>query len=261
MGQIGVMKATLIIAVRLLLLTIIYFVCFAAVSAALLSSRIGPSNPSNGPATLAPLLLVSFLNTLVLGLVIIRSSSTGGKLILAIFIILFGVTTVMSQIETAFFITRLPTGFLPRLFVSGAIVAALYSLLAVFILGKRKSSLSTGSDRPRRFDMTVNEWVAKLLLIVIAYIVIYFSFGYFIAWRNPAVRAYYGGQDPGSFLAQMTNVLRDTPWLLPFQAVRAILWTAIAVLVIRLMKGRWWESGLAVTLLFAVVMTSQLLIT
>jgi hypothetical protein len=97
-------------------------------------------------------------------------------------------------------------------------------------------------------------------LIVIAYLVIYFTFGYFIAWKSPAVRAYYGGTDPGSLLAQIKSVLRDTPLLLPLQAVRAILWTAIAVPVIRMMKGRWWEAGLAVALLFAVVMNSQLLL-
>jgi len=54
--------------------------------------------------------------------------------------------------------------------------------------------------------MSVGEWVGKLSLIVIAYLVIYFTFGYFIAWKNAAVRAYYGGSDPGSFLAQMISV-------------------------------------------------------
>ena len=108
--------------------------------------------------------------------------------------------------------------------------------------------------------MTVGQWVVKLSLIVIAYIFIYFTFGYFIAWKSAAVRAYYGGSDPGSFLAQLRSVLRDTPLLLPLQAVRAILWTAIAVPVILMMRGRWWETGLAVALLFAVVMNTQLLL-
>jgi hypothetical protein len=107
--------------------------------------------------------------------------------------------------------------------------------------------------------MTVGEWVRKLSLIVITYLVIYFTFGYFIAWKNADVRAYYGGSDPGSFLAQMIGVVRDTPLLLPLQVVRAILWAAIAVPVIRMMKGHLWEIGLAVALLFA-VMSSQLLL-
>lgn len=48
--------------------------------------------------------------------------------------------------------------------------------------------------------------------------------------------------------------------LLPLQAVRALLWTALAVPVIRMMKGEWWEAGLAVALSFSVMMTSQLLL-
>jgi hypothetical protein len=252
------MKATIIIAIRLLALTVLYFVCFAAVSAALLPAASEQPAQVQAGAALVALLAVSLLNTLVLGYVILRSRWAGWKLVLAIFFVFYGVMTVMPQIETAFFLTRLPPGMLPRLFLSGAIIAALFSSLAVLILGKRRSN-PTGSNRHPRLDMPVGEWVGKLLLIVIAYLVIYFTFGYFIAWKSAAVRAYYGGDDPGSFLAQMRSVVRDTPLLLPLQVVRAILWTAIAAPVIRMMKGQWWEAGLAVALLFAVT-GSQLLL-
>jgi hypothetical protein len=94
---------------------------------------------------------------------------------------------------------------------------------------------------------------------VIAYLFLYFTFGYFIAWKNEAVRAYYGGSDPGSFVTHITNLLRAEPLLFLLQVVRALLWTAIAVPVIKMMKGGWWETGLAVAVLFA-VMTSQLLL-
>jgi len=253
------MKATVIIAIRLLALTVLYFICFAAVSAALLPAASEQPATVQAGAALVALLAVSLLNTLVLGYVIIRSRWAGWKLVLAIFFVFYGVMTVMPQIETAFFLTRLPPGMLPRLFLSGAIIAALFSSLAVLILGKRRSN-PTESNRHSRLDMPVGEWVGKLSLIVIAYLIIYFTFGYFIAWKSAAVRAYYGGDDPGNFLAQMRSVVRDTPLLLPLQVVRAILWTAIAVPVIRMMKGQWWEAGLAVALLFAVVMNSQLLL-
>ena len=253
------MKAAFIIAIRLAALTALYFICFAAVSAALLPPTAEQPAPAQAGAALAALWAVSFLNTVVLAYVILRSRWAGWKLILAIFIVLYGVTTGMTQIETAFFVTRLPPGMLPRLFLAGAIIAALFSPLAVLILGRRRPD-RTGDERHPRLNIPAGEWVGKLSLIVIAYLVIYFTFGYFIAWQSAAVRAYYGGSDPGSFLAQMSSVVRDRPWLLPFQAVRAILWAALAVPVIRMMKGGWWEAGLAVALLFAVVMNSQLLL-
>jgi len=252
------MKAVVIIIIRLLALTVLYFICFAAVSAALLPIPSEQPSPAEAGSILAALLTVSLVSTLVVAYVIVRSRWAGWKLMLAIFFVFYGVTTIMPQIETAFFVRGLPPGMLPRLFLSGAIIAALFSLLAVLILGKRKPDSPESSGH--RLDMSTRRWIGKLSLIVITYLVLYFTFGYFIAWKNEAVRAYYGGSDPGSFLAQMRNVLRDTPLLLPFQVVRALMWTAIAVPVIRMMKGQWWEAALAVALLFAVVMTSPLLL-
>jgi hypothetical protein len=89
-------------------------------------------------------------------------------------------------------------------------------------------------------------------------VIIYFTFGYFIAWKSEAVRAYYGGNDPGNFFAHMSSLIRTEPLLFLLQLVRGLLWAAIAVPVIRMMKGDWWEAGLAVALLFA--MTSALLL-
>ena len=253
------MKAALMIAIRLVALTALYFICFAAFSAVLLPPPSEQPVPAQAGATVTALLAVSFLNSAVLAYVILRSRWSGWKLILAIFFVLYGVVTFMPQIETAFFVTRLPPGMLPRLFLAGAVIAALFAPLAVLILGKRRPDRAGDESRPR-LNMTAGEWIANLSLIVIAYVIIYFTFGYFIAWKSAAVRAYYGGSDPGSFFAQMRAVVRETPWLLPLQAVRAILWAAIAVPVIRMMRGRWWEAGLAVALLFAVVMNSQLLL-
>jgi hypothetical protein len=253
------MKPILIITIRLVALTVLYFICFAGVSAALLASPSEQPAPVQAGGAFAALLAVSLLNTFVLSYIILRSRWAGWKLMLAIFFVFYGVTTVMSQVETAFFVTRLPPGMLPRLFLSGAIIAALFSALAVLILGKRKSS-PTEFNRHLPLNMPLRQWAVKLSLIVIAYLVIYFTFGYFIAWKNAAVREYYGGNDPGTFLAQMNGVLRDSPLLLPLQAMRALLWTVIAVPVIRMMNGQWWESGLAVALLFSVVMNSQLLL-
>jgi len=258
------MKATLLIAIRLVALTTVHFVCFALVSGALLSPAADQSDTiqaSQAGAALAALLTVSILNTAVLAYVIVRSRWAGWKLIITIFCVFYGVTTVMPQIETAYFLTRLPPGMLPRLFVAGAIIAAIFSPLAVLILGKRKPGKDEAKDETHlRLQMPFGDWVGKLSLIVIAYVVIYFTFGYFIAWKSAAVRAYYGGGDPGSLLTQMSSVIRETPWLIPLQAVRALLWAAIAVPVIRMMKGKWWEAGLAVALLFGVVATCLLLL-
>ncbi|MCE7982921.1 MAG: hypothetical protein DYG89_17190 [Caldilinea sp. CFX5] len=36
---------------------------------------------------------------------------------------------------------------------------------------------------------------------------LFFAFGYYAAWQSPAVRAFYGETDPGSFLLQMRTII------------------------------------------------------
>lgn len=253
------MKTTILAAIRLLALTVLYFVCFAVISGTLLSGAAAQPEAAGAGGPLLALLVVSLLNAAVLAYVILRSRWTGWKLILSLIFVLYGVTTLMSQIETAFFVTRLPPGMLPRLFLAGAIMAAVFVPLAVLILGKARARADEAPAQSR-LQMSPAAWLVKLALIIIVYVIIYFAFGYFIAWQSEAVRAYYGGSDPGSFMAQLANVARETPLLFLLQAARALLWTAIALPVIKMMKGQWWEAGLAVALLFSVVMNTQLLL-
>lgn len=249
------MKVLILTAIRFLAVTVLYFVCFAVVSGALLSSAAGQPTPVEASAALIALLAGSLIQAVVWTYVILRSNWAGWKLILTVLLVFFGVNTLMPQIETAYFVSRLPEGMLPRLFLAGFIMAAVFAPLAVLILGKARARAIEHS-RPRSFG---GSWGVKLILIVVAYILIYFTFGYFIAWKSAAVRAYYGGNDPGNFLVHLGSLLRTEPLLFVLQAVRALLWTAIAVPVIKMLKGDWWEAGLAVALLFA-VMTSQLLL-
>lgn len=248
------MKVLILTAIRYLAVTVLYFVCFAVVSGALLSTAAGPQNPDDASAALVALLAGSLIQAAVWTYVILRSSWTGWKLILTVLVVFFGVNTLMPQIETVYFVTRLPPGMLPRLFLAGFIVAAVFAPLAVLILGKARTRTIEHS-RPR----SIGRLPVKLVLIVVAYVLIYFTFGYFIAWKNEAVRVYYGGNDSGNFLVHLGHLLRAEPLLFVLQAVRALLWTAIAVPVIKMMRGDWWEAGLAVALVFA-VMTSQLLL-
>jgi hypothetical protein len=254
------MKVTTIVflVLKLIALTILYFLCFAIASAIAFPPSVAGSAQSQQANTALLLLTVCVLNTMVLAFVILRSRWAGLRLSLVVFIVLFGVTTIMSQIETAVFVTHLPPGMLPRIVLLGAIIAAIFSPLSVLILGKRKQA---GTDEPNsRLELPTGEWLWKLSLIAVAYLVLYFTFGYFIAWRTDAVREYYGGTDSGNFFAEMRKVLATTPWLPLFQILRAMMWTALALPVIRMMKGKWWEAGLAVALLFSVVMNSQLLL-
>jgi|Deesub1362A_J573_1020465.scaffolds.fasta_scaffold00483_6 hypothetical protein len=237
-------KSAVILGLKVLALTIILFISFGVASA--ITGQIGESRPERAGVVLMTLLIVCFLNTIVLAYPVLRSQWTGWRLVATVFFVFYGVMTVMSQIESAVFLSNmLPPGTLPNLFLLGAIVAGLFSPLAVLILGKMGGEKLYVSNP--RLVMPRSEWIWKLIAIVVGYLVLYYTFGYLVAWQNPAVREYYAQIEIPS-------------WLPLFQALRALMWTALALPVIRMMRGQWWEAGLAVGLLFAVLMNSQLLL-
>lgn len=252
------MKAYTAPAIRFLAVTVLYFGSFAVVSGALLSTPSEQPTPAEAGATLLALLIVSLTNAAIWTYIILRSRWTGWKLILVVFFVFYGVGTLQPQIETAYFVTRLPSGMLPRLFLAGLIMAAVFAPLAVLILGKARHR-ENGPANDSWLKQPLAVWIVKLAVIVVLYLVLYFTFGYFIAWKNEAVQTYYGGTDPGSFITHLANLLREEPLLFLLQVGRALLWAALALPIIKLMKGRWWEAGLAVALLFAIVL-AQLLI-
>ncbi len=252
------MKTALFVVPRLIALTIVLFFCFALASAAVgLSGRAQPT--ADAGAAAATLLAVCLLDATVVSYLILRSRWTGWRLIGVVAFVCYGVMTFMGQIESAVFITHLPAGTLPRLFLMGVLIAVPFAALAVPILGKARAA-EAAVERNARLVMPRSGWARKLAVIILAYVLLYFTFGYFVAWRNPAVREYYRGTDPGSFQAQMASVLRHTPWLVPLQIGRATGWTVFAVPVVRMLKGGRLETTLAIGLLFAVLMNAQLLL-
>lgn len=207
-------------------------------------------------AMVAATLLVSFLQTLVLSYAILRSRWTRWRLVLTIFFVFFGVTTFMSQIETVVFLKYLvdivPAEMIPGLFLQGAITAGLFAPLAVWALGKMKDpqqaaepATEVGWPEGRRWW----GWLWRLALIAILYVFIYLAFGalVFKPLAGPAFDAYYAG-------------LRMPPWILPFQALRGLMWAALALPVVYMTTGRWWEPRLMVALLFSVLMAASLLV-
>lgn len=215
------------------------------------AAGVGAETQQPSGSFLALVLLVMLLQVLALAYPVIRSRWAGWKLAATVFILYFGTVTFMSQIESLIYLgARMPDGMLPGLFLMGLFTAAVFSPIAVMVLGRWKADPKAAGETTR--PLPWRSWAWRSALGAAVYLALYYLFGYFVAWKNPAVREFYGGTDPGSFFAQMSSIVRETPWMLPFQFVRGLLWVSLAVLVIRMMKGRWWEAGLAVSVLFTV---------
>jgi len=268
-------KATVLLGLKVIILAFILFGLYLIDFLGLVpSASLRTGLVEEAQAAPATLLLVSFLHAAVLSWPILRSRWTGWRLVSAIFLVFYGVTTLMVAIEAVYLPEALPPDLVVKLLVNGAITAAVFSVLAVLILGRMKGDKELqepnrrlGMPFDRAQGMPWTQWVWKLALIGFSWVVLFILFGALVFLP-------LAGRLAPAALEEYTN-MEMPAWILPFQALRAVLWAALALPVIRMMrepalpvpsvaegslsKGRWWETGLAVALLFSVLMGANLL--
>jgi hypothetical protein len=245
------LKSALILSAKVLALTITLLICFsvAALVSGLSSSPATPdARDSSVDAGVSPLMvfLVFLFPTAVLTRIVLRSRWFGWKLMVALFLGFYGVNTVLAQIESVIFLPKmLPAGTIDRLFIMGAMAAGVFIPLAVLLLGRvRKRPGSPDTDQPSRLPL--KEMLLKLVGVSLIYMLLYFSFGYFIAWKNPVIQDFYGAKDAGSFFAQLEWIWRNTPWMFPLQVFRGLLFGLFLLPTIRMLKGSSMEIGLTI---------------
>jgi len=205
------------------------------------------------------LIFVSLINALVLSFLILRSPWHGLKLVGAVILVHFGVETFMAQIETLYFnsAVQMGTDVLVGIVAAGALRALIFAPLAVFIFGKMKKSVQ---PEEKRAAAVPSEWGKRFAALAVFYVVVYFMFGYFVAWQWEETRLYYSGTTAiKPFFAHFRDLfLTEDPIILPFQLLRGALWTSLAIAIVRMMEAKRWEASLAVALAFAVLLSLPL---
>lgn len=239
---------------RFILLILLFLVFYMMGS--LVVAGVMPDQTLSEPGLISPesgLLIVSLANSLLIGALILTSRWGGWKLAISLALAYYGAVTFLMQIETWYFLSAITVGpeLLPRLFLMGIPPAFMFIPLAVWILGKWRTE-EEAAPNPALM-MPLKQWVWKLTVIAVVYLFLYWLAGYFIAWGNPELRAFYG--HPGEaqpFFIHTINTLRDDPLLFPFQILRALLWAACALPIIRGSKAKPWGTAVLVGLLFSV---------
>jgi hypothetical protein len=194
-------------------------------------------------------LLISLVTVAAVSYPIIQSRWTGWKLVVTIFIVVFGIRAFLSQIESLVFLRYL-VNILPEqlpvlLLINGFVVALLFAPAAVWAWGKFKSNDEYPAQTVKLWSKDLS-W--KLIIIGVIYLFVYILFGMFV----------FRGLAGDAFDAYYTN-LQMPAWITPFQIIRGVIWALIALPVIRMMRGSTWQKGLAVALLFSIIMGALLL--
>jgi hypothetical protein len=244
----------------------VFGVCFAIAGTLAGVERLAPKEAS-AQATPAGFLLPFAVFCVSVGsavsYLVLRLRWRGVKLAGVLFAATFGISTVATQVETLFFLSaKMPPGMIRALFVQGAMAMAVFSPLAVFILGKwggkwRRTTAPEGSTEAPPVTAAGITW--RIALLVAAFVLLYMFFGYYVAWRNPALREYYGGADVATFFeALKSNWLRQ-PQMFLLQVFRALLYVACVYPLLRLLPIARWQKAVAISAFLASWTTALLL--
>ena len=200
----------------------------------------GPVVAGDGPLSVGQaFLVVNALAAVVLGALAARMTGPMWRRAALLFLLLYCLETLLSQIEALFFGQWLgmPEGLLPALAGSDAVKALAASAAAAWLWRVRE---------PTGPVPTGLAW--KLPVIVAAYIFAYYTAGYFIAWQSEAVRAFYGN-----------GVEIDNATLLLVQVGRGAIWAALALAAGWSLAGPPLHRGVLTGAAFAVFMAVPLL--
>jgi hypothetical protein len=204
------------------------------------------------------LLLVSLIDALVLSFLILRSRWHGLKLVAAIFVVQFGTETFMTQIETLWFnsAVQMGTAEFVNIVAAGALRALIFAPLAVLILGKMRKPPSLEVQEAASLP---SHWGMRFAALAVFYVVVYFGFGYFVAWQWEETRAFYTGTtDIKPFLTHFADFFAEDPLIIPFQLLRGTLWALLALTIVLMTALNRWQASLAVGLTFTALLSLPL---
>ncbi|HPX75679.1 MAG TPA: hypothetical protein PLW77_03760 [Bacteroidales bacterium] len=246
------LKKTFIWFFRIILLIFIYFPIWILGSMVMGDSMQGLSSEPGLLSQEVGAFVLAIINTFLILALILTSRWRGWRLALFLALAYYGSFTFLTQIETWYFLKDLTVSsdLLPRLFIMGLSVPFVYIPLAVLICKRwKKNDVATVKIE----FMPIRQLILKLGVIAIVYLVIYWLAGYYIAWQNPELRAFYGS--PGEIQPFFTHAfaqISENPGLILLQLFRGMLFVIIVIPIIIGSNVKPWATALLVGLLFAI---------
>jgi hypothetical protein len=266
-------RTTILIGLKILAVCLLFAICFtvggvlsgidkvarqpiASQSNAVAANQHVPPVPDN---LLRGFLILSVCVGGTLSYLILRAGWHGWTLAAAIFVGMYGISTVASQVDTiAFLSDKLPRGMIRAIFVQGAIADALFAPLAVLLLGKWRAA-SIRASKPAVVWPKLSSILLRLVILVVAFVFLYMFFGYYVAWRNPELQRFYGGPDLPTFWSAWQHNWISSRWIYALAVFRALLHIACLYPIVRMLYTDRRESAMAAAL-FLTCWTTMLLL-
>lgn len=211
----------------------------------------GAATAAAQPANVLFLLFVaSLVQAIVVAYLVLEANWSGWKVAGALFLLSLN-TWLQAAIEARPYLAgRLSPNFFTQAMMMGVVTSVFFAPFAVWILG---GFARAPREVPgERADWSAARWAGPLAATTVAFIVFYYLCGYYIAWQSAAVRQFYSGTtDIRSFWGQIAWTWSSTPWMFPFQAGRALLFVALTLPAIRMLRGGAWRVAFGTALMYA----------
>lgn len=220
------------------------------------ANQIARTQSADSAVSLGTLILVCLLEAIAVSAPLAGRVAATGRTGLELTFVIFGVLTAQAQSEAVYF-GVISASAASRMAAMGAITATIAAGVTLRVWPQRRAvTVEVALHLSRR---SRSAWVFRALACALGYVGLYLVFGYFVAWQQPALREFYGGSAPASFMSHLNSLVLHQPSLLGLQFARGLGWTLLAIVALRwrgAQGGAWWRVGL----LFALLMNAQLLL-
>ncbi len=227
---------------RFVLLVIVTTIAFLVVSSILPYSEGFKAATRNGnPFAIVYVLITVAWICLASTFIVKNSRWKASRLIPALMFSLFFVYSFMAQIETFFFSSAFQvltkTDIFLIMIANGVIIFAGVPLTVILFRKERRTETDTRDKSLAAFSFS--ELIIKLSLIGFIYMIIYFGFGYYVAWQVKDLRIFYSGHpEDNGFISVLVNNFHQNPVIYPFQFVRGVLFGLFVLPLAGMFKGQ-----------------------
>ena len=201
-----------IIGIRVIALTLIGMITMIVSSAITPQPEIMKSfSAGDSSQSFLLIIIVRLILAVIFAFILETTHLRGFRLMGLLLWVVFAVTTFMTQLETLIFGSAFPTistNDVYLLVFTALVGDLLFVPLAVLIMGKWKSN---GVAIDPLFDKS---YIGRSAILAVIYPMLYFFFGYFVAWQSSAVREFYA----------TTTITTAQPLLTIIQVCRGFLW-------------------------------------
>jgi hypothetical protein len=240
-------KKIVVLLARILALSILGFITMAVAS--VITPRpeyLKSIPPSTSSQAAGMLLFIRFVLALIFVFIIENTRISGFRLMALLFWVFFGVTTFVMQLETIVFGSAFPmlsTMDVLRMAFTALVSEVLFVPLAVVVMGKWKN------NKYAMKPLFQKNFLVRISPLAIIYPMLYFFFGFFVAWQSSAVREFYA-----------TSTITSAQPLLTFiQIGRGFLWV-LAGLPLFVMFEKRLHAVIASILCYALFPSISLLL-